>query len=268
LIDVIRECRKIVGRTRTLVEGARSGNQNDETVREEVRGVVDGYFLTDRTLLLEEFGQESIFDRIDALMRDLLLCTQTRTSKSHYCDCLLVLEQAWSHVEVQCMPLARELVGDSTTDKQYAVLTRLKETCPPSAVCFKQALRDLNDSGRRSWRGTATELREALRELLDMLAPSQLLMNSSGFRLEDGQKAPTMKQKTRFILKARDTPESRRRVVEDAMEVVEEKVGSFLRSVYTRSSVSVHTDRGRKEVVSILRFVEAMFIELLEIGNE
>ena len=51
----------------------------------------------------------------------------------------------------------------------------------------------------------------------------------------------------------------------DAADVVEEKVGSFVRSVYSKSSSSVHTEPTKREVQSILRFVETCFAELLEL---
>ena len=47
--------------------------------------------------------------------------------------------------------------------------------------------------------------------------------------------------------------------------VVEGKVGGFVRSVYTGSSASVHASRDKKEVLSILRFVETALAELLEL---
>jgi hypothetical protein len=54
-----------------------------------------------------------------------------------------------------------------------------------------------------TFRGTASELREALRETLDHLAPDEDVMKAPGFKLERDRKAPTQKQKVRFILRSR-----------------------------------------------------------------
>lgn len=253
---------------RTTIGRVKAALINREALLERARGLVDGYFRTDRPLLIDEFRDESIFHEIDVLLQDLLLLTQIRTRKDRYLKNLGDLERAWGQVELRCMPLARKMVGNpEITNRQYAMLRTLESACPQAAVCYEQALCDLADAGRKSWRGTAAELREALRELLDKLAPDEVLTQSSSFKLEDGAKAPTMKQKARFILKSRNWSESARKPVEDATEVVEEKVGNFVRSVYTKSSSSVHIERNKKEVLSVLRFLETAFAELLEIES-
>jgi hypothetical protein len=169
-------------------------------------------------------------------------------------------------VELTALPLARSLTGErQIAERQEALARTLEKVCPAGAACYRQGLTDLGDSSRVSWRGTATELRETLREVLDTLAPDEAVTKAPGFKLEDGAKAPTMKQKTRFILKSRRWSESARKQVEEATDVVEEKVGGFVRSVYSSSSASVHTTGDKKEVLSMLRFVETALAELLEL---
>ena len=51
------------------------------------------------------------------------------------------------------------------------ILDALDRVIPTTALSYKQALQDLNGQNRFSYRGTAAELREVLRELLDYLAP-------------------------------------------------------------------------------------------------
>lgn len=253
---------------KTTIGRVKVSHINRKAVLERAQGLVDGYFRTDRPLLIDEFRDESIFSEIDVLMQDLLLLTQVRTRKDRYLENLGAIEKAWGRVEVRCMPLARKLVGDRPiSETQCAMLRTLESTCPAAAVCYQQALQDLADPSRKSWRGPAAELRETLRELLDKLAPDDAVAQSTGFKLEDGAKRPTMKQKTRFILKSRKWSESARKPVEDATEVVEEKVGNFVRSVYTKSSSSVHIERCKNEVLSVLRFLETALAELLEIES-
>ena len=54
---------------------------------------------------------------------------------------------------------------------------------------------------------------------------------------------------------------------EAAIDSVESAVGTFVRSVYTRSSVSTHTATGRDEVIGVRDFVRVALCELLEIRN-
>jgi hypothetical protein len=199
-------------------------------------------------------------------MQELLRLAQGRSRKVRYLEVLTSLNQAWRELEIAALPLASPLIGiPELKESQEAIARTLEQTCTPAAHCYRQALEDLRSEKRISWRGTASELREALRELLDKLAPDEDVKQAPGFKHEDGLKTPTMKQKVRFILKSRRWSESERKQVEDIADVVDEKVGAFVRSVYSSSSANVHTEPAKKDVQSILRFVETCFAELLEL---
>lgn len=94
---------------------------------------------------------------------------------------------------------------------ERAIVETLGRMLPPSSASYEQALRDIAQGGRVSWRGTATELREVLRELIDHLAPDDTVLASPGSQLEQGQRSPTQKQKVRFILRARRSSSADRR---------------------------------------------------------
>jgi hypothetical protein len=195
----------------------------------------------------------------------LVLAQGPRARKTSYLSTLKELKRDWDSVEVQAAaasPVAPG--GPRTTEMQDRILGTLEAICPPAAASYAQALADLA-SERRSWRGTAAELREALRELPDKLAPDAEVTKSQAFKLEPDAKGPTMKQKTRLILKAREQSSDARKPVEDAVSVIEEQVGAFVRSVYNRASGSVHVQRTKQEVVSIQRFVETALVELLQL---
>lgn len=266
MIGAIRECQRLVRDLRAQIARSRSAQVTNKKLLEAVRGVVDGYFRTDRPLFVQDLRREDLFGSMDQFMQDLLRLSQARTRKGRYLEVLGAIEREWRGIEVAAMPLAPKLIGlPLLTSRQEALSRTLEKVCPAAAVCYRQALRDLDDTSRASWRGTATELREALREVLDTLAPDEAVTKGPGFKLEDGAKSPTMKQKTRFILKSRRWSEAARKQVEDAADVVEEKVGGFVRSVYSGSSVSVHSTRDKKEALSVLRFVETSLSELLEV---
>lgn len=268
MFDVIRTCHRMAQDLRQKVARLRTAQVNRDDIRSEIREVVEGYFRTDRPLFVEHFGTESLFPGVDQLMQELLRVSQVRSRRSRYLEVLSQLEREWRDVEVKALHIARKLTGQpQLRESQEAIARTLERVCPPASVCYRQTLYDLAGPDRLSWRGTASELRESLRELLDKLAPDDVVVKSPGFKFEDGLKAPTMKQKVRFILKSRRWPEGQRKQLEDSADVIDEKVGSFVRSVYSGSSTSVHVEGGKKEVQSILRFVETAFAELLELEN-
>jgi hypothetical protein len=145
------------------------------------------------------------------------------------------------------------------------IISTLNELCPSASLAYQQALIDIAAGDRLSWRGPATDLREALRETLDILAPDSDVMAVQGFKLEADTKRPTMKQKVRFVLKNRGMPSGALEPPESAVAGVEDIVGGLTRSVYTRSSVSTHTATTRTEATRVLAWVRLVVCELLEI---
>jgi hypothetical protein len=137
---------------------------------------------------------------------------------------------------------------------------------PSSAASYEQALRDIFHGGRISWRGTASELREVLREVMDHLAPDDKVRASPGFKLEPGLLGPTQKQKVRYILRARRSSSAVVAVAEGSLDTVEEAVAALARSTYQRGSESAHVGSTGKEVRNLKRYVEALLAELLEIA--
>jgi hypothetical protein len=127
----------------------------------------------------------------------------------------------------------------------------------------KQVLQDLSDQQRLSYRGTAADLREVLRELLDHLAPDEEVLKT--IKLEKDQKRPTMKQKAMFVLKARGIGDTARKPAEDAVAAVEDSVGSLARSVYNRGSLSTHIATTRQEVLTFKGYADAVLADLLQI---
>jgi hypothetical protein len=120
---------------------------------------------------------------------------------------------------------------------------------------------------RSSWRGTAVEFREALREVLDQLAPDAEVEAQPNFKREPDTKGPTMKQKAVFILRARRTKKAQVKTFAEAFDVVDGLIGNLARSVYTRSSVAVHVADSREEARKVRDYVSLVLAELLEIGD-
>jgi hypothetical protein len=136
---------------------------------------------------------------------------------------------------------------------------------PSAGLSYRQAIQDLAETNRVSFRGPAAELREVLREVLDHQAPDADVMSSPGFKLEKDRSKPTMKQKVRFILKARGQGSSAVELPEKALESVEAIVGGLARSVYNFGSVVTHVAGERQAVVHLKRYVEVVLSHLLEL---
>jgi hypothetical protein len=139
----------------------------------------------------------------------------------------------------------------------------LDNLIPTAGLSYQQAIRDLADESRLSYRGTASELREVLREVLDHLAPDADVTSKRGFQLELGRTKPTMKQKVRFILRARDEGSKATEMAETAADAVDGIIGSLARSAYDAGSVATHISAERQTVVQLKRYVEAVLSHLL-----
>jgi hypothetical protein len=140
-------------------------------------------------------------------------------------------------------------------------------------MSYRQALADLSDDKRVSFRGPALELREAMREVIDHMASDKDVMSSPGYKPEKDEhgkdrKAPTTKQKVRFILKqrAKGTGKAALGTAEDTATAVDGLVADVTRSVYQLSSVATHVASERAQVMRVKRYVEAVLHDLLEIS--
>jgi hypothetical protein len=148
---------------------------------------------------------------------------------------------------------------------EAAILQTLDKILPMTALSYRQAIQDLADQKRYSYRGVAAELREVLREVLDHFAPDNDVMKGTGFKLERDQTKPTMKQKTVHILKARGLNDTQRRPATDAIAVVESSVGSLARSAYSVGSLATHVSAERGDVLTFKGYSDAVLGQLLEI---
>jgi hypothetical protein len=144
------------------------------------------------------------------------------------------------------------------------VLDQMKERgllC--AAASYEQALRDIAQPNRVSWRGVAAEFREVLRAVIDHLAPDGQVVASSGFQLEEKQRRPTQRQKVVFALRARRCSDAAINSAEEALNVVEEAIAKLARSTYTRGSISTHTATGEAEILALKGYVDALIGDLL-----
>jgi predicted pPIWI-associating nuclease len=149
---------------------------------------------------------------------------------------------------------------------ENTIYSSLLKTIPSAAMTYKQAVMDLADGNRISYRGVANEFRETLRETLDFFAPENIVTSQPNFKFENGKTNSTIKQKVRYILKSRGAVNNALKTPEDAIEIIEDRIASFTRATYERSSISTHIASEKSEVQQIKHYTNAILVELLRIG--
>jgi len=247
------------------IDQARTVNINTSSLRTEARDVAQQYFRQTRPVL-QDLGLDAQLDVLNTGFQSIIeLSDHSNAAASYKKQTKLIrklLPTVTSRIE---MNQGVGKIGANTTKEDEGVIQTLEGLVPSAALSYKQAIIDLADDRRLSFRGPALELREALRETLDHLAPDDAVTSADGYVLEKGRNGPTMKQKVRFILKARGQSKSSTVVPEQTTTTVDEMVGTLTRSVYDRSSVATHVASERKTVIQIRRYVVAILHDILEL---
>jgi len=266
--DSLRQLSQEVENLNRCFQRIKTQHVNRQREKELVRNLVRIYFAQWRATLVAQTGRESDLSRIDQALQELLRLAQSRALVSDYRALLATIRRAVNELELQCLrPAPPVAVVPLIEPYHQRILDSLREVNPAAADSFEQGLLDLRSPDRKSWRGTAVEFREALRETLDILAPDDAVAKQTGFKLEPEAKGPTMKQKAVFILRSRRPKDPQIKSFGDAIEVVEELIGKFVRSVYARSSVAVHVGDSKEEARKVRDYVALVLAELLEVGE-
>jgi Predicted pPIWI-associating nuclease len=246
-----------------------------QATRDDAKATVQTYFRETRKDLLALGFSDSELSTLDARMQELLQLSNGVSQKTAYSAALRDTRQLLGQIE-----MSRELrIGvtahsssattstEAPSNVERAILDTLEKLEPGAARGYEQAMRDLNDPDRVSFRGVAAELREVVREVLDRLAPDEDL-EAAGIKREKGRTDFTQKQKVRHILRARGVTENARKPAEQSVELIEEMTASLARSVYVRGSVSTHVSSPRTEVRQLKLYVDSILGELLAIHGQ
>lgn len=256
LADVERERKALNHETGSQLHSSRT--------RASLRGLVERYFKEVRPMIDEAAAPTDHIQGVDTAMQDLLVLCHKRGSVQKYKDLLRNAKGHLIHLDTGLVAGGGRRDEDLRTERDSGIVTTLRALLPSAALSYEQALVDLSETDRLSWRGPATDLREALRETLDHLAPDEAVESSTGYKPVAGTHGPTMKQKVRYILKNRGQSKALSGPAEDAALAIDEMIGSFVRSVYTRTAVSTHTPTDKAEVLRVLEMVRVVLGELLE----
>jgi DNA primase len=215
------------------------------------------------------FLNDDTLNEYDAEWQQLVSLAHGNNPKKRYQRVLARLTKISKELSIASHSAPSELleVREVEYSKAESVLTETLENLVPSAAAsYRQGIRDLNDASERlSYRGTAFEFREAMRETLDYLAPDEEVKGQSGFKLERDRTTPTMKQKVRFVLSSRGLNKTQRKASEKTVLLVETLCGDILRAVYGRASLAGHLEASRDEVHQLKRYMDALLFDLLEI---
>jgi hypothetical protein len=266
MLESLRELQAVLKNLAHRVRKNRGAQIQSATTRGEAMQIVDMYFRTCRSTLRHLGIVDDHLERCDRLFQSLLEASHHQSSVSLYRTILKELGVELIELEKRGLLAGASPWLKSVHETDLAILGTLRAILPSAACSYEQAIVDLQQGQRFSWRGPATDLRESLRETLDHLAPDKDVTSEKGFKLEADLQRPTMKQKVCFILRKRGMKKSGLDTSAQAAEAVENTVGGFVRSVYTRSSVSTHTPTDKREVIRIRDWVRAALCELLEIG--
>jgi predicted ABC-type transport system involved in lysophospholipase L1 biosynthesis ATPase subunit len=250
-----------------LLKQSKGGLVSASPTREQAKLVVQYYFRQVRPHLIDLSIDAGDLEQLDRISQHLLKLASKRSRRSTYRTRMRELDnlrgEIETAIEIRATGGGAHSAGRLTTATEAAILATLDQIVPSTALSYQQVLQDLAEPQRVSYRGTAAELREVLRELLDHLAPDDEVLKA--VKLEKDRRGPTMKQKATFILKARGVGETARKTPVDAVGAIEDSVSSLARSVYTRGSVSTHVVTTRNEVLTIKAYADAVLADLLQI---
>lgn len=236
-------------------------------VRDLAKKLVQFYFREARPHCRSVGVDESELVEIDHTFQNINSLALTANRKSSYIREVTSLRKGLQDLSMRMDMLIGEAnVGKlQLTQNQRSILVTLERMVPSAALSLRQALQDLAEVGRVSFRGPAAELREALRETIDHLAPDDAVTSAHGFQFDVGKTRPTTKQKIRFIMKSRGKSNTISDTTVDAASRAESGAESLARSLQNRGSLATHVATAKGEIRNLQRYTEVVLSELLEI---
>ena len=262
----------LLNKFQTSLNRSRAATVSSPPLRDAAKKIVQQYFRHTKPHLVELQIDADNLAAVDSQMQSLLVLSNRRSKRRSYSQLLRQVKELLQNIEFdrenrlgQCVGLPLEQQATSLTSVESRIVETLARLVPSAAFSYEQAILDINSKERISFRGTANELRETLREVLDHLAPDDKVGKAPGFKLEAGRTKPTQKQKVRYILKSRGLSKTAINAPEDSVSIIEELTASLARSTYERSSFSTHVATARQEVEQVKMYVDIVLIELLEI---
>jgi hypothetical protein len=248
-----------------------SVNINDQSSKDRAIALASRYFADDRHVIAQNPSNADQIGAHDELWQQLVRLAHSNSARRSYARTVTRLRKDLVSFRIAALtaksavpiPDGRQI---SFSAEEIAILKTLDELVPSAAASYRQGITDLYGPERVSYRGTAADFRESVRETLDHLAPDSDVQAKPGFEFEKGQTRPTQKQKMRHVLESRGHNKTQRESAEKSLSLVDELAGEVMRAVYSRASLATHVQTSKVEVRKIKRYVDTLFIDLLEIG--
>jgi hypothetical protein len=248
----------------------RAFNVNSETLKQATVAVGSYYFKECRDEISRSITATQDLLRLDQNWQQLIRLAHGNNSKKSYLSVIKNLLKQTKELAIAAQISASSAASiteiASTTQSEQILIRTLDQIAPTAALSYQQGINDLSFSSTRlSYRGSACEFREVLRETLDHLAPDNDVTNQAWFKLDHDCTCPTMKQKVRFILTSRGKNKAQRALAEKSVDLLEQLCGAVTRAVYDRASLSTHAETTKQEVARIKRYLDAVLFDILEI---
>lgn len=253
-----------------LVRKGDAVNVNDQSTKDRIITLATRYFSQVRPQLTKAMGETELIVSHDQHWQSLIRLAHGNNARNTYVRTIGQIRKELTEFNVSILvaaPIRREVDGTNVElSREEALLLQTLEILVPSAAAsYRQGMFDLNNPNRISYRGTAAEFRESLRETLDYLASDENVIQQAGFALEPGQNRPTMRQKVKFVLTSRRRNKTQRQSAEKSLALIDELSGEVMRAVYNRASLATHVQESKRELYQIKRYVDTVFFDLLEI---
>lgn len=240
--------------------------------RANIRTLAEAWPNDFRQRFVSAQGVAPIILQIDQVARDIVVASYGEAQASTFVDQLNALKEAIVGLRVARLggPSAAGALASQNPDS-LRLRALLEGISPALADSYTQVLNDLDDPQRISFRGTANDMREIVREVLDALAPDEEVRARPWYsnQTEDGQakRYPTMADKARYIGEVRGLPKAGVKQATGSAGRVDDLLGGIARSTYDRGSAATHTSQAGAEIRTQLRYVDALLLELLGAGN-
>ena len=253
-------------RFESALNSVRAINLNSYGLRQEAADLAQRYLSSIRPHLAEARLQDET-ETLDGAFATILQLSEGHNLVSSYKKQTKRIRKVSSSVTAKLALHAGETKKpEGQTEEERKLIKTLHDLVPSAALSYAQAISDLQDDKRHSFRGPALELREALREALDALAPDKDVQKAPWYKPEDGRSHPTTKQKVRFILSARGVSKSGLQTPQDTAITIDELIGELTRSVQNLSSIAIHVATERANVRRIKRYIDAVLHDILLIS--
>lgn len=245
-------------------------NVNDQETKDACITIATKYFSEVRPHVVSACGENEDVLKHDELWQNLVRLAHGSNPRKSYLSHVGRIKKQLSTFNISLLTTP-VVEADSPSGEvplsteETLLLETLDALVPSAAASYRQGVMDLYGAERLSYRGTATEFREALRETLDHLAPDKDVKEQSWYKPVDERDKPTMAQKTRFILTSRGYNKTQWSVAEKTLKAVEEFAGEVARAVYNRASLATHVHQSQIEVRKIKRYVDTVLFDILEI---